>query len=436
MRVKYLVSLSMGLGLLCCSLPVRAADQTVPGAGNGAAVSLSHQSPLVQSALKLLERKIAQLRNSRLKSATLDALTNSSTCVTHRANLSDSQKPALLQQLKNAGLVDPADDATFPGGLKAGVFPPLVNDGGPCPQLPQLFSSAPGSVFGGHHSYPGGLTVHEAFNEISDLNFASGYQHVYGNSGPRGLPVVKLSDDPSDTDQSADVFISTDIIIAAPLWHDWAKAMVFQWNSDGTEFKELNFGGNGTTDNYGAAGDSRTGGHHIIGVAEAMKRGLPPDFVITQASAHSAPTSGNEFKVVNWLRAAAILAQIDPLAQGYLSVDTQGNLRLPPLRQLGSLNLNAATPSQTNLLVEYALHNLSDADFTFTGPAVSEVQVLLQTLAPQFGYDPNATALYNNHFRNPVLSYLSGERLLILYGNGGLDRVKSEVNKLRQQGII
>src|SRR5262249_49217085 len=254
MRVKYLASLGMGLGLFCGSLPVRAADQTVPGAGNGAAVNLSNQSPLVQSAVKLIERGIARLRDPRLKSTTLDALTNPSTCVTHRANLSDSQKSALLQQLKNAGLVDPADDATFPGGLKAGVFPPLVNDGGPCPQLPQPLSSAPGSVFGGHHSYPGGLAVHEAFNEISDLNLASGYRRVYGNSGPKGLPVVKPSDEPAENGQSADFFISPDIITAAPLWHDWAKTMVFQWNSDGTEFKELNFGGNGTRDNYVAAG--------------------------------------------------------------------------------------------------------------------------------------------------------------------------------------
>ena len=49
-----------------------------------------------------------------------------------------------------------------------------------------------------------------------------------------------------------------------------------------------------------------------------MKRGLPADFVITQASAHSAPTLGDEFMVVNWLRAAAILARIDPVAAGYL----------------------------------------------------------------------------------------------------------------------
>jgi len=56
---------------------------------------------------------------------------------------------------------------------------------------------------------------------------------------------------------------------------------VFQWNEDGSEFKELNFGGNGSTDSFGSAGDSRSGGHHIIGVAEA-------DFSGTGAPARAA----------------------------------------------------------------------------------------------------------------------------------------------------
>ena len=121
-----------------------------------------------------------------------------------------------------------------------------------------------------------------------------------------------------------DIFIDEDLIVGAPLWHDWAKPIVFQWNADGSEFIELNFGGFGVTDNNGLAGDSRTGGHHIITIAEEMARGLSPAFAITQASAHSTPTSGNEYKVVNWLRAGAIIAQIDPAAAGYLSVDKQG----------------------------------------------------------------------------------------------------------------
>lgn len=143
-----------------------------------------------------------------------------------------------------------------------------------------------------------------------------------------------------------------------------------------------------------------------MSVAESMARGLSPAFVITQASAHSNPTSGNEYKVVNWLRAAAIMAQIDPVAKGYLYVDSQHNLRLPPLRKLGDVNLNDA--GQTNALVEYELHNLSDADFTFSGPAINIVEAVLAVLAPQFGYDPNDVANYQDEVPQPGLKLRDG----------------------------
>ncbi len=416
--------------------PAMINNQTTPGAGNTAAISLAQHSPLVQSAQDFLVQQAGKIQTASLRRATSDAIDNPKTCVLHRAGVNDSQKQAILQKLLQAGLIDPADDSTFPGGLITGVFPPLLKDGSACPQLPQTFFAAPGSGVNSHHSYPGGLVVHEAFNDLSDLSFASNYRRIYGQVGRDGLPVIKPYKD-TFSQKSADIYISEDIIIAAPIWHDWAKPIVFQWNSDGSEFQELNFGGNGKTDIYGATGDSRTGGHHIISLAEAMKRGLSPDFVITQASAHSAPTLGNEYKVVNWLRAAAILAQIDPVEQGYLFVDSQNRLRLPPLRKLGSIDLTAGTPSQTNLLVEYVLHNLSDADFSLTIPAVTTDQfVILQAIAPQFGYNPTDTPTYNNRFRNPVLSYLSAERLLIIYGNSGLDGVIAEVKKLSQQGII
>jgi len=212
--------------------------------------------------------------------------------------------------------------------------------------------------------------------------------------------------------------------------------MVFQWNSDGTEFLELSFGGNGVSDNFGAVGNSKTGGHHILSVAEAMKRGLPPDLVIAQASAHSHTTADNEYKVVNWLHAAAIIAQIDPVAQGYLSRDGQGRLRLPPLRRLGDVTLNAASPTQSNLLAEYPLHTISDSDFVATEPAVSIGQVVLKTLAPEYGFDPSQTATYNNGFRNPIFTFLTAERLFIIYGNSGLDGVRAQINTLRQRGLI
>lgn len=436
MKVKYFVPLLL-VPLLCMALnwqlfakSAPSVGQTQIGAGNATATTISQNSPLVQSSRQFILQQLGKVQNSKLKLSTIDAVNHPTTCIAHRIGVGDAQKEAILQNLKDAGLVNVADDGSFPGGLKAGVFPPVLNDGTECPQLPQPFYAAPGSAFGSHHSYPGGLVVHESFNDISDINFAAGYRRVYGTPNPQnnGLPSINLSDSPNS---ETDIQISNDVIIAAPIWHDWAKPIVFQWNSDGTEFQELNFGGNGQTDNYGNSGDSRTGGHHIISLAESMKRGLSPDVVITQASAHSAPTLGNEYKVVNWLRSAAILAQIDPVAGDYLYRDSKGNLRLPPLRRLGDLDLNAA--GQTNLLVEYGLHNLSDADFVLSIPAVSISEVLLKNIAPQFGYDPADAAKYNNGFRNPVLSYLSAERLLIIYGNSGLSGVTAEVNKLRQQ---
>lgn len=436
-KLKY--TLYFGLLTLFLNVPgqpARGADQTVPGAGNAAAVTLSSKSPMVQSAKEFLVGRINSIGNSTIRVITLDAIANPATCVDHRAGLQDADKDAILQRLIAAGLVAASDDATFPGGLRAGLFPPLVNDGSPCPQLPQTFFSAPGSFFGGHHSWPGGLAVHESFNDISSLNLANGYRKVYGHS-EGGFPVIDLSNTfPLVSGKPADIFLSQDLMIAAPIWHDWAKPMVFQWNSDGTEFKELSFGGNGVTDNFGAPGNSKTGAHHILSIAEAMKRGLPPELVIAQATAHSHTTATNEFNVVNWLHAAAIIGQIDPVAAGYLSQDAQGHLRLPPLRKLGDVNLNAASPSQSNLLVEYPLHAVSDSDFVATEPAVSIDQVVLATLAPEFGFDPSQTAAYNNGFRNPVFSFLTAERLFILYGNGGLDAVRAQIANLRALGVI
>jgi hypothetical protein len=377
-----------------------------------------------------------QIKDEKLRKETLDALGNPNTCIQHRKNLTDAQKNAIVQTLTAQGLVNPANAFNIIGGVKAGVFPAVLDDGTACPKLPQPFFSAPGStsVFG-HHSYPGGLVIHESNNDVADVHLAEEYRQVYGHSNHSGFPTIDRGDQgDSSGGEDADIFIDEDLIVGAPLWHDWAKTMVFQWNADGTEFIELNFGGAGTTDNNGFQGDSRTGGHHIITIAEEMSRGLSPAFVITMASAHSAPTSGNEYKVVNWLRAGAIIAQIDPVAAGYLVIDTQGNFRLPPLRQLGNtVNLNLG--GQTNVLAEYCLHNLSDADFSYSGPAVGADNGILSVIAPQFGYH-QTDANYIGKFRNPVFSFFTAERLLILYSEKGIDGVRNEVQKLRAQGII
>ena len=405
----------------------RAADQAAPGAANADAVRVAESSPLVRASLEYLAKQARAIRDRPLRDATIDAMENPRTCVRHRASLSESDKKAILDRLLAEGLYAPADAAAFPGGAAAGVFPPLLEDGSACPKLPQRFGSAPGSASGGHHSFPGGLAVHESFNERSIVSLAENYARNYRVPGSRGG---------GEGDARGWTGLDEDVLRAAPIWHDWAKTMVLQWNADGTEFKEFTFGGNGATDAFGGAGDSRTGGHHVLGVAEAMARGFAPDVVIAQACAHSAPMGRNEFKVVNWLRAAAILARVDPVAKGYLYVDGAGHLRLPQLRAVSELNPEAATLAWTNFLPEYAMHNLSDADFTFTGAAVTQAEALLRALAARYGYDPADVARYNWAYRNTAFAHLSAERIAFLYQRGGLGAVRKELDHLRARRVL
>ncbi len=329
------------------------------GAGNSPAAQVAASSPLVANSLKFIGRQIDNIQDGNVRRQTADAIRNPKTCVASRAHLTEARKSALREKLLAEGFVSAADPLS-------GIFPPLLDDGSDCPHLPQLFGSTPGSSSGSHHSYPGGLAVHEAFNSVSAANFAHAYQRMYG----------------------PDLRFHQDVLIAAPLWHDWAKTLVFQWNADGTEFHEINIAG--------------TPAHHILGLAEAMSRGLPPEFIYVQACSHSAPTLGNEKKVADWIRAAAILAQSD--VNRYLP-----DGHLPPLR------------------AENVFHNLSDADFPLSVPAVAEMDKVLRSLAPRFGFQDSAASDYNWKYRHRVLSYFSAERLFVIYTNGGVTAVEKEI---------
>lgn len=75
------------------------------------------------------------------------------------------------------------------------------------------------------------------------------------------------------------------------------------------------------------------------------------------------------------------------------------------------MDLNELSPTQTNVF-------------------------LLRNIAGEFGYDSAVASRYNRLFRNPALTYLSAERLLIIYGERGLDGVRNEIRKLRRHGIL
>jgi hypothetical protein len=100
--------------------------------------------------------------------------------------LSEAQKDSIVAALVAQGLANPTNAATITGGVRAGIFPPVLNDGSACPKLPQAFFSAPGSAsIVGHHSYPGGLVVHESNNDVADVNFADEYRQIYGHAAQK-----------------------------------------------------------------------------------------------------------------------------------------------------------------------------------------------------------------------------------------------------------
>jgi len=183
------ITICAGLILAGSTLLARRAaadDQTKPGAGNAAAIALAKKSPIVQSAYQFLLGQAARIEDAKLRKETLDALGDP--CIHHRANLTDAQKDAIVATLTAQGLFNPADAAAIVGGVKAGIFPPVLNDGSACPRLPQAFYSAPGSAsVNGHHSYPGGLVVHESNNDVANVHLAREYRQIYGHAGGKGL---------------------------------------------------------------------------------------------------------------------------------------------------------------------------------------------------------------------------------------------------------
>jgi hypothetical protein len=376
-------------------------------AGNARARQIAAASPAVSRAMGELHRAIGRLRDPRLRALTRDGIERPDTCVAHRANLTQADRIDIVERLTRAGLIEPAADPAAQARRRTGVFPPVAAEGSPCPRLPQPFSAAPGGDAAGHHAWPGGLALHTA------LNARIGRDLVRAYAAQTGAP------------------LDADRVIAAALWHDWAKALVFQWTPDGTETEELSLGGTGHNDDNGGPGDSRTGAHHILGLAEAMSRNLPAAQILVQACAHAQPTDGQAYRLVNWLRAAAIIARVDPVARGYLKPDAHGRLRLP----FAGPDAMAAEPDGA-WSAECLIHHQSDQNWTFAEPALRAADLVLARLAPRFGYDPADIARYRNRYRNVVLAQLGADRLQILNARGGSPAVAAALTRLRRRHLI
>lgn len=343
--------------------------------GNAAAAALARGSNLAVATYSRVEALATSIADAALRANVLDLVRNAHPLYADR-HPTPAMRTAVRDALAREGFVAP--DAPVRGIFPPGTEPDSVTRGQP-------FWSAPGSGEGSHHDYPGGLAMHESFNAQAAEGFASAYDaHYFG-----GRPTV-----------------SRDTAIAAALYHDVMKTVVFGWNDDGTVFDELAIAG--------------TGGHHVLSGAEAIARGQDPRFVTTLLSAHAAPSLGDEAKVVAWCRAAAIVANIDPVAYGLVTRN-------------GTAYALAADPVPLEAFVNY----LSDHDYVLSVHAMHVVAARLQqrwtrqpglnSLAPTFPWyramiltRTSAIALYDTLARSGADAF---DRTLV--------RVESQLAPLR-----
>jgi len=365
----------------CCParIPMPASVQPISLAdtarGNQQAMAIARRSRLAQTAHDALLAIARSLPDVAVRQATIDVLANPNSRV-HLASPSDGDKATVRRELLDAGLI--ADRVPVEG-----IFPPVADPA----QAPQPIWSAPGSTYSGHHAYPGGLVVHEWVNAGIAKAFVEHYDHAY-----------KLGAIPGSLDVST--------ALAVPLWHDIHKVTVFQWNADGSEFTEYPI--------------ADTGAHHPLTGAEAILRGMPNSFVVAILSAHDAPTTVRSNptqtgiqRLVNYIRAAAIIARRDPVALGLLE-------RMPD----GTLGLAQHPPR-----IEGFIAHLSDHDFVFSNDSMTVLIAGLKQLARQYGIDPDGATPRFNLFRNLVFSQVSDMRLYGVLVASGLPGVKDIIDR-------
>src|ERR1700681_2185673 len=279
--------------------------------GHAAPASLARGANLVTATYARVEALANSIEDRTLRAAVLELIRNPHPLYAER-HPTPASRTAVRDALAREGFIA----ATAP---VRGIFPPGTEP--EATTAVQPFWCAPGSSEGSHHDYPGGLAVHESFNAAMSTSFASTYDTHYF----AGRPTV-----------------SRDTVIAAALYHDIMKTVVFGWNDDGTVFDELTIAG--------------TGAHHVLSGAEAIARAHDPRFVTTLLSAHAAPSLGDEAKVVAWCRAAAIVANVDAVQYGLVKRD-------------GSNYVLAADP----VPLEAFVNHLSDHDYVVSVHAMHVV---------------------------------------------------------------
>jgi len=313
-------------------------------------VAMAEASGPVSASWRSIQMAAAEIRNPGIRNAVVEIMNNPAP--TLAKGMGASEKKTVHQELTAKGLLKNVAEKDF--------LPPAASTA----KSSQPFYSAPGSGYGSHHAYPGGLVTHTDLNVRVSLALYDGYREVY------------------------DYLLDRDVILAAQLLHDLHKPWVFQWEQSGESRGEMSLAG--------------TGEHHVLGVAESVVRGLPAEVCVAQACAHNHPrTAADEAEVVGWLKAAAIIAGVDPVERGLLA---KGGETLPlPRRQEGFVT------------------HLGDHDWVLTVPAAQWIIPVMEQVAVR-DYGISQADLKKkpfNQFRNYVFSQMTIMSLYEVYASKG-----------------
>jgi hypothetical protein len=310
----------------------------------------AENSEMLSKGINYLKYMISRIESKALRGIGERYLENPApTLIKRFANTSEREKTA--GELVKAGYIKPE--------VTHQLLLPKAQPG----RAPQPALTTPGSGYQSHHSYPGGLITHLAANVSIAKHIADTYPMVYGYD------------------------VNNDIVILAQLLHDFHKPWVFQWKDDFETLAEVTVAG--------------TGAHHILSIAEALYCNFPPELTVAMASAHASPTSEEDrASIMDWIKAAGIIAGIDPYKTGVLKGDDGMEL----------------FDRQEN----YITH-LGDHDWVLSVPAAQKTIGALKTIAAE-SYKINVkNAKDFNSFRNYVFSQTGAMTLHNVWANKGIN---------------
>jgi hypothetical protein len=321
---------------------------------------MAENSGAVMESWKYIQRQAASIKNPKLRKAVQDIIANPAPKL--MSAVSGRKKEVYRELEKN-------------GWLKGVSYDSFLPENGSSKKANQPFYTAPGSGYTSHHSYPGGLATHTALNVEMSLALYDNYDKIYGFN------------------------LDRDVIVAAQILHDLHKPWVFQWQKDGSSRNENKLAG--------------TGEHHVLGVAESIVRGLPAEVCVAQACAHNHPGfSKDEEGPVRWLKAAAIIADVDPVKFGLLAADGK---TLPLQRSM-----------------EAFVTHLGDHDWVLTVPAAKWLIPAMEEIAMQ-DYGLNKADLKSAKFyafRNTVFSQATIMTLYHLMQKDGKEALRKQVHAI------